>query len=273
MTRSRQSASIDVAAYAEYLRTVEGRLRVDLAWENLRGFLPPGVHRRALDVGAGTGEMALRLALRGFQVTALDISDSMLAETERAAAEAGLQARVSVICSEADELPNRFSPSSFEVIVCHNLLEFVERPAEILKSVQQLLASHACALVSVIVRNRAGEVMSAAIKAGDLTTAETNLTAATLRAKLMDVPAAVFTPAELRTLLSEAGLEVIAEYGIRVFSDYLPQAQLVEAANYPRLLALEKQLGKRPEFAAIARYTQMIARQMSAGARPQEQSS
>src|SRR5512142_125900 len=134
MTRS-GSASIDVAAYTDYLRTVEGRLRVDLAWENLRPFLPNDAPRRALDLGSGTGEVALRLASFGFHVTAVDASHAMCGETERAAAEAGLQARISVICSEADQLPNLFSPSSFEVIVCHNLLEFVECPAEILKSI------------------------------------------------------------------------------------------------------------------------------------------
>lgn len=88
--------TVDAAAYSDYLRTVGGRLRADLAWENLREFLPPKPQRRALDVGCGTGEMALRLAGLGFQGTALDASDTMLAETKRTAAEAGLQALISV---------------------------------------------------------------------------------------------------------------------------------------------------------------------------------
>jgi SAM-dependent methyltransferase len=254
--------TIDATAYSDYLGTVQGRLRADLAWENLREFLPPKPQRRALEVGCGTGEMALRLAALGFQVTALDVSDTMLAETKRTAAEAGLQVLISVVCSNAEQLSNLFSPSSFDVIVCHNLLEFVDRPSELLRAIELLLAPGNDAVASVIVRNRAGEVLSAALKACDLAAAEANLTAPKVRARLIDAPVSVFTPAELRSMLFAAGLEVLAECGVRAFSDYLPQELVNDPANYTRLLTLEQKLGKQPDFAAIARYTQMIVRPM-----------
>jgi 2-polyprenyl-3-methyl-5-hydroxy-6-metoxy-1,4-benzoquinol methylase len=254
------SCTVDAAAYADYLRTVEGRLRVNLAWENLRAFLPPKAQGRALDVGCGTGEMVVRLAQSGMRVTALDSSDTMLAETQRGVAKAGLQKDVSVVCSHAAKLRNLFSPASFDVIVCHNLLEFVDHPSEILQAIEVLLAQSRGAVASVIVRNRAGEVLSAAVKSGDLAAAEANLTAPKVRAKLTDGMVAVFTPAELRSMMSDARLEVIAEYGVRVFSDYLPQGFVNDPANYPLLLALEQKLGNQPNFAAIARYTQVIVR-------------
>src|SRR5581483_11652789 len=254
--------TIDAGAYTDYLRTVEGRLRADLTWENLREFLPPKPQRRALDVGCGTGEMALRLAGLGFQVTALDASDAMLAVTKRTAAEAGLQALIGVVCSNAEQLSNLFSPSSFDVILCHNLLEFVDRPSEILRATELLLAPSNDALASVIVRNRAGEVLSAALKDCDLAAAEANLTAPKVRARLIEAPVSVFTPAELRSMLFAAGLEVLAECGVRALSDYLPQESANDPANYKRLLTLEQKLGKQPDFAAIARYIQMIVRPM-----------
>jgi S-adenosylmethionine-dependent methyltransferase len=266
-----QPPTIDAAVYAGYLRTVEGRLRADLAWENLREFLPPKPQHRALDVGCGTGEMALRLAGLGFQVTALDGSETMLAEAQRTAAEAGLQGLIRVVCSNAEQLSTLFSPSSFDVIVCHNLLEFVDRPSAILQAIELLLAPSNHAVASVIVRNRAGEVLSAALKAGDLDLAEANLTAPKVRAKLIDQLVSVFTPAELRSMLFAAGLEVLAECGVRVFSDYLPQELVTDSAHYPRLLALEHKLGQQPDFAAIARYTQIIVRPEEPGAPPQGQ--
>ena len=63
----------------------------------------------------------------------------------------------------------------------------------------------------------------------------------------------------MRGLLSAAGLEVVAEYGVRVVSDYLPEKLLNDPDTYERLLRLEQKLGGRAEFATIARYTQVIA--------------
>lgn len=254
---------IDAASYADYLRTVEGRLRLDLAWEHLQSYLPPKAKGSALDVGCGTGEMAVRLAGAGLRVTALDSSDTMLAETQRSAAEAGLQRGITLVCASATQLRNLFSPGSFDVIVCHNLLEFVDCPSGILQAVEALLSRSNRAIASIIVRNRAGEVLSAALKAGDLALAVANLTAPRVRAKLTELLVALFTPAELRNMMSDARLEVIAEYGVRVFSDYLSQDLLNDPDNYRLLLSLEEKLGKQPDFGAIARYLQMIVRPMS----------
>ena len=68
------------------------------------------------------------------------------------------------------------------------------------------------------------------------------------------------SPSELRCALAEARLEVVAERGIRVFADYLPADLLRDEGAYERAFALEQKLGAQPEFAAIARYTQVLAR-------------
>jgi SAM-dependent methyltransferase len=60
-----------------------GRYAVDLPlWEELAADAPAGV----LDVGAGTGRVALPLARAGHEVTALDLDAELLAELERRAA-------------------------------------------------------------------------------------------------------------------------------------------------------------------------------------------
>ena len=260
MNSSAQSGSIDPQAYGDYLRTIPGRLRANLAWENLREFLPSRSDAAALDVGGGTGDMAVRLAECGFKVTVLDVSEAMLAETERASMEANLRHRITLIHGDAGRLPHLFSPASFTVIVCHNVIEFVERPVEVLQAVSSLLVRGDNAVASLIVRNRAGEVLSAAIKNGDLVAAERNLTAPSVRPKLVDQLATLFTPRELREMVVSAGMNTLAEFGIGVFSDYLPEQSGNEASDYSALLALERKLGAQPDFAAIARYIQITAR-------------
>jgi hypothetical protein len=59
-------------------------------------------------------------------------------------------------------------------------------------------------------------------------------------------------------MLRESALAVTAERGVRVLSDYLPPS-ISRNDEYERILALERKLGRRPEFAAVARYTHCLA--------------
>src|ERR1700739_830970 len=69
----------DAKKYAAYLKTPAGRLRSELAWENLRRFLPRNASkRRALDLGGGPGFASVQLARLGYEVVLLDGSDEML---------------------------------------------------------------------------------------------------------------------------------------------------------------------------------------------------
>jgi hypothetical protein len=45
---------------------------------------------------------------------------------------------------------------------------------------------------------------------------------------------------------------------VRVVADYLP-LQVSRTAEYERIFALERKLGQRREFAAVARYIQCLA--------------
>ena len=66
------------------------------AWRTVLGRYLPTPGARVLDVGAGTGAMSLLAAELGYEVTALDLSPSMLAHAERKAAERGVPLRTFV---------------------------------------------------------------------------------------------------------------------------------------------------------------------------------
>jgi S-adenosylmethionine-dependent methyltransferase len=247
--------------YAAYLETPEGRLRLDLPFANLQEFLPMPAGQSplcALDLGCGTGANGLRLARLGFQVTLLDSSPAMLDIAKRAAQEAQIAEKIEAKHGDADQLVNLFQVGTFDVILCHNVLEFVENPGAVLHAAQRALRN-ASAMLSVLVRNRAGEVLKSAIVSGDLAAVDHNLTDEWGSEALYGGKVRLFTPDTTRAMLKEASLEVVAERGVRVLSDYLsPRVSL--SAEYERIFALERKLGRRPDFAAVARYTHYLAR-------------
>jgi S-adenosylmethionine-dependent methyltransferase len=251
--------------YAAYLETPEGRLRSDLTFANLQEFIPLQANRslRALDVGCGTGATAIRLARLGIHVTLLDSSAEMLEIAKRAAREAGVTEMTALKHGDAAELADLFPMQSFDVILFHNVLEFVHDPVAVLCDAARALRDSS-AVMSVLARNRAGEVFKAAIQAGDLALAENNLTAEWGQESLYGGRVRLFTPDRLRTMLKAASLAVITERGVRVLADYLPP-QVSRSSDYERILELEHKLGSRSEYAAVARYTQCFAR-LSGGA-------
>jgi S-adenosylmethionine-dependent methyltransferase len=249
--------------YAAYLETPEGRLRSDLAFANLQDFLPlqPKDSLCALDLGCGTGAAAVRLARLGLHVTLLDCSAEMLDIAQRAAREAEVTERISLKHGDAIQLEDLFHGGAFDVILCHNILEYVDDPGALLRGAARALRNSS-SMLSLLVRSQAGEVLKAAIQAGDLEAAENNLTAEWGQESLYGGRVRLFTPDSLQAMLKAASLAVIAERGVRVVADYLPP-RVSRSAEYERIFELERKLGSRTEFAAVARYKQYFAHRSS----------
>ena len=244
--------------YAAYLQTPEGRLRIDLPFANLQDLLPQPVGSlRALDLGGGTGAIAVRLARIGLHVTLLDVSLPMLDFAKRASRDAGVTERIALKHGDAVRLADLFEAGTLDLILCHNVLEFVDDPGAVLCSAARILRGP-FGLLSVLVRNQPGEVLKAALLNGDLAAAERNLDADWGDESLYGGKVRLFTRDSLRSFLAAASLAVVAERGVRVISDYLP-ATISRSDNYEQIFELERKLGKRPGIAEIARYTHCLA--------------
>ncbi|MGC2697596.1 MAG: methyltransferase domain-containing protein [Candidatus Angelobacter sp.] len=251
----------DARRYAAYLETPEGRLRRDLTFANLQDFLPTPPETNslcALDLGCGTGATAVRLARLGFHVTLLDSSQAMLDIAQRAVLAADVSDQVTVQYGDATGLSSLFNGGSFDVILCHNLLEYVDDPGAVLCGATALLRDSS-AIISVLVRSQAGEVLKAAIQTGDLAAAEDALTSEWALESLYGDKVRLFALDKMRDMLKTASVRVIAERGVRIIADYLPP-KVSRGEQYERILELERKLGRQAEFAAAARYTHFLAR-------------
>jgi len=72
---------------------------------------------RILDIGCGTGSLALRCASRGAQVTAIDISPQMLDVAREKVNAAGLEDQIELREMSAVDLDEAFPEGSFDVVV------------------------------------------------------------------------------------------------------------------------------------------------------------
>lgn len=250
----------DPSTYAAYLKTPEGRLRADLSFANLRDFLATSQGfnpSRALDLGSGTGDAAIRLARLGVHVTLLDSSAAMLELAQWAVAKAGVGDMVAVKHGDAAQALGIFHAESFNVILCHNLLEYVEDPSAVVCGAARLLRDSS-AILSLLVRSQAGEVLKAALKTGNLASAEENLNASWAHESLYRGTVRLFTPESLDALLLGAGLTVKGRRGVRIVSDYLPE-EISRTTEHDHIFSLERKLGNRPEFFGVARHMQILA--------------
>ena len=180
-----------------------------------------------VDVGAGTGGFAVRLAALGHHVTVGDPSPDALAAARWRAAELGVT--LTAVQGEAGDLAALVGAGAADLVVCHNVLEYVDSPAAAMAAIAQVL--RAGGAVSVLAANVVAAVLQRAL-AGRYDEARRLLPApgASVSAPGASVPAPGvtehrrFTLPELTGLIEGAGLRVGEAQGIRIFAGLLPGA-------------------------------------------------
>ena len=210
---------------------------------------------RVLDLGGGTGGLAVRLAELGHTVTVLDPSADALAALTRRAAEAGVADRVSAVQGDADTLGETASTvhrtggeSSYDLVCCHGVLEVVDDPAATLAAVAAVLVPGGH--LSVTVAGRLAAVL-ARVVSGDLVRAGELLGSADGRWGSTDPLPRRFDLAQLQDLLGDAGFGLERLQGVRVFGDLVPSGAIDSVAGRAAFLALEEAATTHPEHAAV----------------------
>lgn len=121
-------------------------LRLDYIAERAGGL----ADKQVVDVGCGGGILAESMALRGAQVTGIDMGEAPLAVARLHQLESG--AVLDYRCITAEELAEN-EPAHFDVVTCMEMLEHVPDPASTIQACARLVKPGGHVFFSTINRN------------------------------------------------------------------------------------------------------------------------
>ena len=250
----------DADAYDRYLECGRGRLRQEAALSNLLDTVTDLRVRgmSVLDVGAGTGRLAVRLSILGHRVRALDPSPRMLelARAHATAAGPAVEERLTYTAGRLEGLQGQ-GDLGYDVAVAHNVLEYVSDP---LAALQILAASvRNGGYVSLLCANRLARPLRLASQGNGPGEVRASMEEHRFPIDMFGGWRREYTPLELETFASMAGLATVALRGVSVFAS--PQTGPDPApGDEAHWLQVELAAGREREYLGSASYIQCIAR-------------
>ncbi|HET7399333.1 MAG TPA: methyltransferase domain-containing protein [Intrasporangium sp.] len=196
-----------------------------------------------LDLGGGTGNVAVALAEAGHRVTVVDPSPDALAALARRAREAGLPDRVTGVQGDSDSLPTVLAGQTVDLVCCHGVLEFVDDPSATLRAIAAALRPGGW--LSLLVAGRLAVVFAKAI-AGEFGQARTALVDPDGRWGAHDPLPRRFDLDEAERLLTGAGFSALQTRATTILGHLVPAALLDSEADRAALTELDELLVSGP---------------------------
>lgn len=175
-----------------------------------------------LDVGGGSGVLAVPFAAAGCVVTVVEPNPNALATLSRRAADAGVADRITAVPVDSDALGSEVPSGSADLVLAHGLLEVVDDPKRTMAAIAEATAPGGA--VSVLVVNRNAAVLHRAV-AGRLDEAGALLGEPSGRLADEPLERRLDTEALIR-LLTDAGLVMELLQGSGVLTDLVPSTAL-----------------------------------------------
>jgi SAM-dependent methyltransferase len=236
-------------------RTGRGSTRTAVVWSGLEPLLARGEPRDVLDIGGGTGGLAVRVGALGHRVTVVDPSPGALAALDRRAREHD----VAVTGRQGDlsSLLDVVVPDSADVVLCHGVLEVVDDPVAALATLAGVLRPGG--VLSLLVAQRHAAVVARAM-AGHFQQALALLDQGPAEQVSTGRTGRRYTLDELTPLVEGAGFAVDAVHAVRVFADLVPGSLLdLEPGASAALVELEQAVATRREYLPLAAQLHLLA--------------
>lgn len=232
----------------------KGDLRLQLLWDDMLTALPLQAEQplRVLDAGGGLGQMSAKLAALGHTVVLAEPAAPMLVRAQEQFVASGLDAsRLQCVQASIQDLPQALPPQSFDLVVCHAVLEWLANPMETLAQLLPWVAPSGW--LSLAFYNRESIVWKNLLK-GNVDRARTADKAGEAGSL---TPISPQSAPQVLAWLAEQGMTVTQVTGVRCLHDYLfPGVKIAPDT----LLELERELGRQEPYKWLGRYIHVIAR-------------
>lgn len=235
----------------------KGQLRDRILWQHLNQQLDQikqGQPLRVLDAAGGLGYMSAALAELGHQVVLNDISKQMLDKAQLYLQPLEHKTNVSLNHGSIQEfcLSNK---QSFDLILCHALVEWLAQPQQTLQLLIQQLKPGG--VLSLAYYNRNVLVYQNALK-GNVDYLIPNKTKRRAKRKGLSPPNAQY-PDTINQWFTQWPMQEIDTCGIRVLADWLPKS-VFESRSLDELVAMELHYYKSQPYLHSGRYIHSLYR-------------
>lgn len=104
--------------------------------------------KRVLEIGCGSGKMAVDLALKGYQVFGIDLSNEMIKKTSELISE-NLDGNRIIYLSMGDIEALPFKEEYFDIVIAAGVVEYLEKDDNALNEINRVLKSGGVMILSV----------------------------------------------------------------------------------------------------------------------------
>ncbi|MCL4504777.1 MAG: methyltransferase domain-containing protein [Chloroflexi bacterium] len=211
---------------------------------------------RVLDAGGGNGYDSLALAQLGHQVDIVDYSKEMIADGRLVFAANGVLDKVTYHHQTIEEIPSLFPQQQFDLLLCHNVLQYVRDVPTALRAMLSPLKRGGT--LSLIAVNRYSIPYHKAFLAGDLDAALQSVSVQEFNT-IFDTVAKGYSAAEMEDMLQSAGCVVRGHYGVLCIMGYWGDNERKSQPDIrDKLEKLEFALTDEYPYKLLARYIQLI---------------
>ena len=214
---------------------------------------------KILDLGGGNGRGSIAYAEMGHELVIVDLASNLLDEVKQSAHGAGIIDRVDLYNNDVRDLPNLFPKPEFDVILCHNVLQYIDNIQDVIPGIINCLNFNG--IISLVSMNRYSEVYREILHELNPKAAADKIDIDEYISATFKEPIHLYTADELLSYFQDFDLAVEGQFGIRCVNDYISDDNIKEDPTFfSDLEQLETELGKKYPYNLLARFFQLVIR-------------